>query len=386
MELNRPTIRKILGIVAFAVILYWGLQNHALLGNVASRLLSLLGPFILGASIAFILNVPMRLIEAHLFPRASSRPKSWPARLRRPLSLLLTTVMVLGVIALVMVLVIPELGNSIGTLTERLPAELAAAQTWIHGRLAVYPELAEAIAAYSFNLTDFGNMIADLLKNSAGSLFSSTFSLAASLFSGLLTLILGIVFAYYILAQKELLGIQFRHVMEAYLPARWTNRILSVTALTSSTFARFITGQCLEAVILGLMFLVSMLVFGFPYAMLISVLVTFTALIPMVGAFIGCVVGIFLILMVNPIQAFWFLVLFLVLQQLEENLIYPRVVGNSVGLPSIWVLFAITIGGSLYGIIGMLVFIPLCSVLYALMRESVHRRLGQTSEASVAKD
>lgn len=379
MDLNKRTIRKILGIIAFAVVLYWVLQNHELMGSLFHSLTRLLSPFTFGASVAFILNVPMRLIEHLLFPQAARNPKKWYAKMRRPASLAVTTVLLLGVIATVMILVIPEMVRSIGTLTERLPESLAAVQVWIQSRLAVYPELAEAIASYSFDLKSIGEMIAEFLKNSAGNLFSSTFSFAASVFSGLVTFILGVVFAYYILAKKELLGGQVHHLMQAYLPAEWVRKILSVTAMASSTFARFITGQCLEAVILGSMFLVTMLIFGFPYAMLISVLIAFTALIPMVGAFIGCIVGIFLIMIVDPIQAFWFLILFLTLQQLEENLIYPRVVGNSVGLPSIWVLFAITIGGSLYGIIGMLVFIPLCSVLYALLRDSVHQRLSQAA-------
>ncbi len=382
MELNKSTIRKILWLITFAIVLHWGLQNHQLVGSLVKWLLWLVNPFILGASIAFILNVPMRLIEAHLFPAAVG-PKA--ARARRLVSLSLASILILGIVVLVVILVIPQLTQSIMTLAERLPEELAVLQAWLTGIVADYPDIRDAIATYSFDLEYFGRIVADFLSKGASSFFSSTFSFAASIVNGIVMAILGIVFAYYLLAKKETFGSQARRLLQAFLPPAWARKILSVAALTSHTFARFITGQCLEAVILGLMFLATMLLFGFPYAMLISVLITFTALIPIVGAFIGCFVGMLLIAIINPVLSIWFLILFLVLQQIEENLIYPRVVGNSVGLPAIWVLVAFTVGGKLYGIIGMLVFIPLCSVLYALLREAVHNRLGEDPQ-KVADD
>ena len=205
-------------------------------------------------------------------------------------------------------------------------------------------------------------------------MLNSTIGIASSVVSGFTNLFIGLVFSVYVLAQKEKLAGQVKRVLSAFLPEKINNSVLYVCALLNKNFTNFITGQCLEAVILGTMFVIAMTIFRMPYAVMIGVLIAFTALIPIVGAFIGCVVGAFLILLVNPWKALAFIVLFLVLQQIEGNLIYPRVVGSSVGLPAMWVLVAVTIGGSLFGIMGMLVFIPLISTVYALLRECVNRR------------
>ena len=214
-------------------------------------------------------------------------------------------------------------------------------------------------------------------RNGAGNVLNSTVYAIGSIVNGVTTFVIAFVFACYILLQKEKLGVQVKKVMHAFLKEKWEKRCLKVCTLTSKTFSNFLTGQCLEALILGSMFFVAMSLFKMPYALLVGVLVAFTALIPIFGAFIGCVVGAFLILMVDPLQALFFVIMFLVLQQIEGNLIYPKVVGNSVGLPSIWVLAAVTIGGSLMGVVGMLIFIPLVSVVYTLFRESVYKRLEQ---------
>ena len=208
-------------------------------------------------------------------------------------------------------------------------------------------------------------------------MLSSTVSAAMSIISGVTTFFIGFVFAIYILLQKETLSRQFKKLMRAYLPEAVTDRTLEILHLIYETFSSFFAGQCLEAVILGTMFFIVLSIFQLPYALLIGVLIAFTALIPLFGAFIGCAIGAFLMLMVEPLNALVFLIIFFVLQQLEGNLIYPHVVGNSVGLPSIWVLVAVTIGGSTMGIVGMLVFIPVCSVLYTLLREAVNKRLNK---------
>ena len=208
-------------------------------------------------------------------------------------------------------------------------------------------------------------------------MLDSTFAAAKSIVSGIASFFIAFVFACYILLQKKKLSVQVRKVMYAFLKKKTVEQTLAVCSLTYKTFSSFLTGQCTEAVILGCMFFVSMILLRFPYALLIGVLITVTALIPIFGAFIGCVVGAFLILMVNPMQALGFIILFLVLQQIEGNLIYPHVVGGSVGLPSIWVLVAVTLGSSLMGIVGMLIFIPIVSVLYTLFRGWVYERLKE---------
>ena len=217
----------------------------------------------------------------------------------------------------------------------------------------------------------------DFLGYGAGSVLDSTITAAKSIVSSITTFFIAFVFAIYILLQKEKLGVQSKKVLFAFVRKGRAEATLEVLALTYNTFSSFLTGQCVEAVILGCMFVVTMAVLKLPYALLSGIVIAFTALIPIFGAFIGCAVGAFLIFMVDPMKALIFVALFLVLQQIEGNLIYPHVVGNSVGLPSIWVLAAVSIGGSLMGVVGMLIFIPMVSVLYALFREVVNLKLKQ---------
>ena len=215
------------------------------------------------------------------------------------------------------------------------------------------------------------------LGSGAGTVLDSTITAAKSIVSSLATFFIAFVFAIYILLQKEKLGVQARKVLFAFVRKGRAEAALEVLSLTYSTFSHFLTGQCVEAVILGGMFVAAMSVLRLPYALLVGIVIAFTALIPIFGAFIGCAVGAFLIFMVDPVKALIFVVLFLVLQQIEGNFIYPHVVGNSVGLPSIWVLAAVSLGGNLMGIVGMLIFIPIVSVVYALFREVVYLKLKQ---------
>jgi len=237
-------------------------------------------------------------------------------------------------------------------------------------------EIAKWISEINFKWDEILSQGLDFLKNGASSVLGSTFEAAKSIISGVTTFFIAFVFSCYILVQKEKLGEQVKKLMCAFMPEDWRNILLALGTVVNKSFTNFFTGQCLEAVILGLMFLVAMTIFRLPYALLISVLIAFTALIPIFGAFIGCAVGALLIFMVSPAKALIFIIMFLVLQQLEGNFIYPHVVGNSVGLPSIWVLVAVSIGGSLMGLAGMLIFIPLTAVVYTMLRGIVNRRLG----------
>lgn len=243
------------------------------------------------------------------------------------------------------------------------------------------PELVEYISRLEIDWPKLLGDFAEFLKNGAGSMLNSAFSATASLVSGVSNFAIGFIFAIYILLQKETLSRQAGNVLKAFLPEGEVEKVQRITQLTERTFSSFLTGQCMEAVILGAMFLVTMSVLRLPYALLIGVLIAFTALIPIFGAFIGLGVGVFLMLMESPVDALVFTIVFFVLQQIEGNLIYPHVVGGSVGLPSIWVLVAVTVGGSMMGIVGMLVFIPLCSVLYSLLKGEVRARLREKEKA-----
>ncbi|WP_024295892.1 AI-2E family transporter [Lacrimispora indolis] len=368
MEFNDSTIKKIRGLIVFAVIVVVAGWNYRSLFALAMRLIGFVSPFLLGGVMAFILNVPMRRIEKML-------PVKEESRLRRPFSLCLTLVFVVGVLLLVIFVVMPQLFETILSLQNSIPTFLASVKEEAERLFAQNPEIADYINSIQIDWKAFLEGVVGFLSTGAGSVLSSTVSAAMSIINGVTTFVIALVFAIYILLQKETLSRQFQKLMKAFLPEAVMVRTLEILKLVSETFSNFLAGQCLEAVILGSMFFLTLSVFRLPYGLLIGVLIAFTALIPMFGAFIGCAIGAFLMLMVKPLDAVIFLIIFFVLQQVEGNFIYPHVVGNSVGLPSIWVLVAVTIGGSAMGIVGMLVFIPLCSVVYAILREIVNGRL-----------
>lgn len=371
MELNKDNMKKIFSLIAFTVVIFVCFQNINVVIDTIKGLFGLLSPFILGGCIAFILNVPMRLFERILFK--GDRFK----KIKRPVSILLTLVFVIGIIFIVAFIIVPELVNTIGILAKSIPDFVIKVENFITDLAVKYPELQDYVKEIEIDWNAIGANALGYVQNITSGLFSSTIGVVGSIVSGLMNFIIGFVFAIYILAKKESLSRQGKKLLYSFLPEERADKTVSVFSLAENTFANFLSGQCTEAIILGCMFFIAMTIFNFPYALLVGVLIAFTALIPIFGAFIGCVIGAFLILMINPVQAFWFIILFNVLQQIEGNLIYPQVVGGSVGLPSIWVLFAVTVGGNLMGIVGMLVFIPLCSVVYALLRSTVNKRLNK---------
>lgn len=377
MKLDKKTIIKICGILAFAILLYSALQNWSGVKAGASTVMSYLMPFISGGAIAFIINVPMRALERVIFPKAHMLDK-----LRRPLALVLTLLLIVGALVLVGFTVIPQVADTISALAVNIPEYMKNAEVYITKLLADYPDILKYVEKFAaeFNWKDTLTSVSGWLSSGV----VSTISAAGSAISRLVSVVVGFVFAIYVLLQKERLGNQVRMIIYALLPEKNADKFFEITTMSSVTFSKFISGQCLEACILGCLFAVAMAIFRMPYIALISVLIAVTALIPIVGAFIGCGVGMFLIFMESPMQAVWFLAMFLVIQQIEGNLIYPKVVGSSVGLPAIWVLAVVTVGGKLMGVMGMLVMIPLSSVLYALFREFVVKRL-RTKTARVQK-
>lgn len=377
MELNRSTIKKILGIIAFGALFYTGLQQWDKVSAFAGRILGYLFPFLLGGGIAFILNVPMRFLESRVVEPLLRRAPERLRQCRRGFSIVLTFALVIGVLFFVVFLVSPALGETAKAVASQAPDAFRTAQRWVYGLRDKYPEIARELLSIQIDWKDIGEQIGGWVSAAGAQALSSTVGMATSVVGAFLEFFIALTFSIYVLSQKEKLGRQGRQLCYAFLPEKTAAWVLRVAGMSSQTFARFLSGQCMEACILGAMFFVSMTIFRFKYALMISVLVAVTALIPIFGAMIALVVGAFLLLIENPTQAFWFIILFFVLQQLEENLVYPRVVGNSVGLPSIWVLAAVSVGGSAMGIPGMLLFIPLCSVLYALLREATYARLDQ---------
>lgn len=374
-EFNSKNIKIIAGLAGGSILFAWALRNLSEVSRYIGILVGIVAPFLVGLCIAFILNVPMRAVESELFPLKMKKKHAKLYRARRPISLVFTLLLVVAVIFLVLFIVIPEIGRTFQTLKTGFPVFVDRFRNWWGTITERLPELNAWVARVQPEWDKILETTFGFLQNGATSIFHSTMGIATSVFSGILNFFIGIVFAVYLLLRKEILARQSKKMLYAYLPEPAADETIRICKLANRTFSKFISGQCLEAVILGILFFIAMTIFRFPYAMMISVLVAFTALIPIFGAFIGCSVGIFLILVSNPIQALWFLILFLVLQQLEGNFIYPRVVGNSVGLPAMWVMTAVILGGSILGVVGMLVMVPLCSVLYALLRESVNKKL-----------
>lgn len=368
-------MKKIRWLIAFAIILYLGIQHISVVLKYVGIFWGLLLPFIVGAAIAFVLNVPMSFLERHIFGKALKKENKAAKKLARPVSLVLAILLVLLVILLVVLVVAPELGNTLVSVVKKIEENIPILQKWLGQTFQSDSEIVEWANSIDFQPDKMIDSIANLLKNGMNNFLSSTINVTMGIVSTVVNLAIGFVFAMYILLQKEKLGIQVRKAAYAIFPKKVVEYLEHVCTLSSRIFSSFITGQCIEAVILGSMFFVTMTIARFPYAMLIGVLIAFTALIPVFGGFIGCWVGFFLILMVSPLKAVMFLGLFLILQQIEGNLIYPHVVGSSVGLPAIWVLVAVTLGGNLMGIVGMLIFIPLVSVCYTLFREWVYDRL-----------
>lgn len=370
MELNRDTINKIRGLILFTVItVIVGINYIKVLGLLAAAV-NMAAPFILGAAIAFVLNVPMRRIESSL-----SHVLKKGSRLLRPVSMALSILLVAGVLFLVMFVVAPQLVRTLLGLQSSIPVFFGEVRQWLEQLFAENPQILTNMEQIQIDWQQLFNDSLKFLKNGAGSMLDTTFSAAISIVNGMSTFLIGFIFSIYILLQKENLIRQIKKLLAAFLPERTVEGIVRIAALTSRTFSNFFTGQCMEAVILGSMFFIVLVVLRLPYALLIGVLIAFTALIPVFGAFIGWAVGAFLMLIISPMDTLLFSVVFFTLQQIEGNMIYPHVVGNSVGLPSIWVLVAVTLGGSMMGVVGMLIFIPLCSVLYTLLRDTVNERL-----------
>lgn len=370
MTLDKKTIWKIIGIITAAAIIFAVFRNFMAVLNFLKGVMAVFMPFVVGAAIAFVINVPMRAIEKGLFPKCRKLDKA-----RRPLALVLTLLAVVAVVSVVVILVVPQLVDTFRTLGSKVPAFMDKAEEYIEGIFKDYPQIQKTISELSLDWGGIVSSVSGWVQNG----LTSTLDVAASAVNGVVSAFIGFVFSIYILLQKEKLCNQAKMVLYALVPEKPADRVLQIASQACRTFSNFLSGQCLEAVILGCMFAVVMLILRMNYVALISVLIAFTALIPLVGGLIGCFIGAFLIFMDNPVQALVFVIVFLVIQQIEGNLIYPKVVGESVGLPAIWVLFVVTIGGKLMGVVGMLIMIPASSVVYALFREFVVNKLRTKS-------
>ena len=382
MKLDKKTMRNIQWLIVFTVmVIVICFKIDSVMAGV-QYVIALLSPFLLGAAMAFVINVLMRFLEEKVFGSRYLRDKRMIMKIRRPSSLILAILCILGLMCIICFVVIPQLGVAVAKLSNDIQTFVPELQGWLTDILKRYPKIKEVLEPYLTANPDWNSImdtITNFLKNGGSNFLGNTVSaatqVAGTIVSYVSSFVISFIFACYILIQKETLGRQCEKAMTAFLPERAVSRILEIASLCQRIFSKFIAGQCLEACVLGLMFFIVLSIGRFPYALLISVMIAFLALIPIFGAFIGCILGAFLVFTESPVRALAFICVFLVVQQLEGNLIYPRVVGGSIGLPPIWVLAAVSLGGSLFGILGMLVFIPLTSVIYALFKKEVNQRL-----------
>lgn len=364
-------------LVVLGVSLLVALMNFKTVAGVIGTVIGLFMPLIVGGIIAFILNVPMHFFEKQIDKINSKKPMKWLLSLRSVLSLVVTLVLFVMVISFIGGVIFPNLAESLMSIATMVKE--------------AYPGWLAAVESYGIDTSVIGEWLAKLdlptivesLKNNSGKILFTAGQAASGVFSMVSNFGFGLVFAIYILLSKKKLGVQAKKIVYAYLKKEWADEICDVASLSYKVFSNFLSGQCLEAVILGLMFFVALTIGKFPYAATIALIIGAMSLIPFVGAFIGMVFGVLLISVEGLKQVVIFVIVFLVVQQIEGQIVYPRVVGGSVGLPAIWTLLAVVVGGKVSGIFGIIFFIPLFSVLYALLRRSVYSRLRKKSVAVV---
>lgn len=372
MQLTKDNIQKIMFMACGCILFAWLLNNVTNFGIILSGVWKLLAPFAIGGMIAFVMNLPMTKIENLIIGKKSGKKKKWA----RGVAIAITMVLLLGIISFVLFLLVPELVNNLKSLAEQIPGLIDDIKAWLIGIAQDNPSWKAQIGDIANNLTS-SNSVQNVITSSLNSLMDGSKGFIMSVTSGLTTAILAVVFAIYLLGQKEYLIRGTKKLVFAFLPKKHANKVIEIASLTNKTFAGFVTGQCLEAIILSVIFFLVLFIGGFPYALLISVITFVLAFVPMLGATFSAIIGALLIFPISPIRAVVFIVLSFIIQQLENNLIYPKVVGKSVGLAGIWTLVAIIVFGSLFGVIGMIIGLPIASIAYALLGETVNKKLTE---------
>lgn len=360
-------------IAVFALIVgYMLLRETERVKMIWNFLKGIFSPFILGALLAFILNVPVRFFETKL-------GKLKNEKVRRITAICLMLLAVVLVIAAVLLLLVPQIEETVKNLVEQLPNFFVNVSDRVNLFLEQHPKIRDMLGLEDGYLgvewKTVVETVLSALESSISTILGSAVNLLGSLASGIINAVFSIIFAFYCLARKETLARQGRKLLYSLLKEKHADELVRILRMTNSTFSNFITGQCIEAMILGLLFVPTMAIFKMPYIPLICVVITVTALVPLVGAFAGCILGAFFILVNDPMQAVAFVLMFLVIQQFEGNVIYPKVVGESIGLPGMWVLLAVAVGGGLMGVMGMFLMVPLASVVYTLLREFTNKRI-----------
>ncbi len=373
-KMDKGMLRRIILALFLLVLFGWALVNLKSVLHFLGKITSLLAPFLIGGGIAFLINVVMRPME-HYWKKLWRNTKSTlPLKLTRPVCLVLSTLFTLGILFAVVFMMIPGLRQSIEGFIGNIPMYVEEVGRWWGNIIQFAERYNIVLPEYAVDTEALVEKIASLINDRGSGIITVTWGATTSLLSGVVNVLLAFVFAMYLLAQKEAVCTHLKRLVTTVLPRQKAQRVLYIAKLSNQTFTNFISGQMIEAVIIGVLCFIGMLIFKMPYAGVVSVIVGATALVPVFGAWLGGGFGAFLILLTEPVKALWFIVFIVVLQQLEGNLIYPKVVGKSVGLPGILVLMAVTIGGGAFGVLGMLLCVPVCAVLYSLYCEFLHKK------------
>ncbi len=374
-EFNKKNIKAILIIITFTVLLSWGVNHAASFAEVIKNILSLLSPFLTGACIAFVINTILSPLEKLWDKVPQKRRTKLFNKAKRPVCLTFSALVVIGVIFAILFMVIPQFIETISSFAQMLPEYIENLNGLLEKLLSFLEKYNVVLPSIEFNWEKIGNFINNFLNNYGENFINTTVEVTTSIVKVIVNFIIAVFFSLYLLAQKEKIGKSAKKVLYVLRPKRKAEKIISFAHLTAETFTKFVTGQLLEAVIIGVLCFIGLLILRMPYPAVISVLIGTTALVPVFGAFIGTTVGALLILLVDPMKALWFVIFIIVLQQIETNLIYPKVVGKTVGLPGILVLVSVTIGGGTFGVMGMLFSVPVCTVLYCLYKEFLAKKL-----------
>lgn len=373
MELNKKNIKKIILLITFALLLFWCVNHIEQVKEILSNFFNVLSPIIIGLCLAFVFNILLKPFEKYwdrIFKKKLNKPVI--QKLRRPVCLVLSVLVFLGAIFILLFMIIPQIGDTLSVIISSLPQYLTELEAWWNNIIVMLSDFGIVLPEFDFDISKLIEKLTSLFATSG--LIDKTYSFTSGLLGAVFDVILGFVFSIYVLAMKEKICNVSRDIIYAIMPKNTADRTVEITAISNKTFTNFLTGQLMEAVIIGVLCFIGMLIFRFPYPLVISVLVGFTALIPYFGAFFGTAIGALFIVMENPAKAFWFIVFIIILQQIEGNLIYPKVVGKSVGMPGLLVMASVTLGGGFGGILGMIFAVPIVSVIYTICAEFLSKK------------
>lgn len=369
MELNSKNIKKILLIIFLGVLIFSAFQNLGFVMKAIGNIFAIISPIIAALCIAFVLNILLTALETKIFRFWDKAKSRFILKCKRPVCLLLTYLIFFGAISLLILVIIPDIIETITYIADRMPAFVLRAHAWATNMLASFNLEEFALPELKIDWHSIATKLTNWLSGSSDKIVNSAVNITTSVFSGVFDTIFSLVISVYVLAQKERIGAFVKRVANTFLPSKTNGFISHICSKTHDLFSRFIGGQLLEAIILGTLCFIGMSIFRFPNALIISVLICVTALVPIIGAAIGVIFGFLLIVITNPLKAFLFVIFFIILQQIEGNLIYPKVVGKAVGLPGVLVVSAVMIGSNIGGILGTLISVPTMAVLYTLLKE-----------------